>query len=476
MRLKRIVSAALLVASAFSSTVSYAEIDTSYFGDEYRVLQQVAELAADLYIDDSVTEEWILKNGLSEYIKENPEELSKILNSMIGQLDPYSEVFTWDEYVQYSNDLNKAFYGIGVVIQKSGDYVEITGFTDESPSARAGIKQGDKIVGVDGVDTKGKSMDEVRSMIMGELGTDVSVTVLRGTENFTFTITRSMVKQNTVECVKVSDNVAYISISDMAMDTASEFETALKQVDRWGIKNIVLDLRSNGGGYLQSAISIARQIVPEGVIVSTEYRDAVNNDVYMSELKNTKYNFNVLVNEYTASAAEILASAIGESGAGKIIGKTTYGKAVIQGAYRLIDGIILKITVGKYITRNGNEINEEGIEPEYKVSNISHPIDTSKYTQFDYKTLWTVGSKSDAVLAAKERLYLLGYYNGNLDQDFTDTLKSAIEKFQTDAGLAVDGRLDNITQVQIENAFAKLEVVEDLQYKKAMELFGVTVE
>ena len=474
MRLKRFAAIIVCASTLFSAFTSFAEIDTESFGAGYRILEQVSDIAADLYIDDSVTGEWILKNGLSEYMKKNPDEIKDILNTMIGQLDPYSEVFTLEEYIEYSNDLNRAFFGIGVVIQKSGEYVEITGFTEDSPSKRVGVKQGDKIVAVDGVDVVGKSMDEIRSMIMGELDTDVSITVLRGTENKTFTIKRSIVKQNTVECVKLTDDVAYIAISDMAMATASEFDKALIQASKWGIKNIVLDLRNNGGGYLQSAVDIAGKIVPEGVIVSTEYREEKNNTVYESKLKYPKFYFNVLVNEYTASAAEILASAIGESGAGTIIGETTYGKAVIQGTYKLIGGIILKITVGKYKTRNGNEINDVGIKPHYRVGNITNPIDTKKYTQFDYKTLWTLGSKSDGVLAAKERLYLLGYYNGNVDSDFTLELKESIEKFQTDANLPVDGRLDNITQVQIENAFAKLEVLEDLQLKKAMELFGVT--
>ena len=129
-------------------------------------------------------------------------------------------------------------------------------------------------------------------------------------------------------------------------------------MDALGIKKIILDLRDNGGGYMISAIDIAKMIVPKGKICDTIYRNDEGNTTYTSDLEQTKYEFNVLVNENTASAAEILASALKESGAATLIGDTTYGKAVIQQMYTLTNGSVFKLTTGKYLTRNGNEINQ----------------------------------------------------------------------------------------------------------------------
>ena len=478
MKIKKQIMAGILTFVMLMGTVSYAENSEikeekeKVYSPQYQAVEIVADYASQLFIDESLTQEEVIKDGLSKMLQENPDSLIPFLKTMISSRDPYSEYFTLEEYTDYVNGVNRAFYGIGVIIQKNGDYIEVTGFTKDSPSQKAGIQIGDKIAKVNGTDMFAKNMNEVRSEIMGDLGTAVTITVLRGESLIDYSIIRSMVNETTVECDKFDDNIAYVSVSDMAINTAEEFAEALRQVDSWGIKNIVLDLRNNGGGYLNCAIDIAKMIVPEGLIVKTVYRDNFGNADYYSELKESKYNFIILVNEYTASAAEILASAMQESGAAKLIGKRTYGKAVIQQVYKLVNNSVLKLTVGRYITRNGNEINDVGIVPDEKVSNVANPIDTKKYTQFDYVTKFAVGNKGEGVRAAKERLYLLGYYSGTVDENFDASLEHAVTQFQADAGLYPYGVLDITTQVKIENTFAKLEVLEDFQLERAIELFG----
>lgn len=471
MKFKKFIAMGVLASLFTSMSVAFAEKEKE-LSYEYQAVELVADYATQLYIDENILAEELIKEGLSKMLEEDPEKLVPFLKTMISTLDPYSEYFTLEEYQQYTNDINKAFYGIGVIIQKVGDYVEITGFTKDSPSQLAGIKVGDKIAKVNGTDMYAKNMNEVRGAIMGDLGTQVTITVLRGDELIDFSITRSMVNETTVECDKIDDNIAYIAISDMSLNTAQEFKEAIEQVDAWGIKNIILDLRNNGGGYLNCAIDIAKMIVPKGLIVKTVYREPNQNRDFYSELPEAKYNFNVLVNGYTASAAEILASALKESGAGTLIGKDTYGKAVIQQSFKLVNNSILKLTVGRYITRNGNEIDEVGIKPDIKVSNVSNPIDTTKYTKFDYITKPSVGVHSENVRAAKERLYLLGYFSGTIDDNFDVSLERAVASFQADSELYPYGVLDISTQVKIENRFAKLEVLEDHQLEKAIELFG----
>ena len=479
MKLRKQITAGILALTMVLGVVSYAdereEKEKSYSA-QYKAVEIVADYASQLFIDDTLTQDEVIKDGLSKMLQENPDQLIPFLKTMISTLDPYSEFFTLEEYTKYVNAVNHAFYGIGVIIQKNGSYVEVTGFTKDSPSQKAGIQIGDKIAKVNGMDMYAKNMNEVRSEIMGELDTAVTVTVLRNDELIDYSIIRSMINEATVECDKFDDNIAYVSISDMSINTAQEFSEALGQVDSWGIKNIVLDLRDNGGGYLKCAIDIAKMIVPEGLIVKTVFRDDFGNTDYYSELSQTKYNFVVLVNEHTASAAEILASAMQESGAAKLVGKRTYGKAVIQQTYKLVNNSVLKLTVGRYITRNGNEINDVGIVPDDKVSNVTNPIDTKKYTQFDYVTKFAVGSNGEGVRAAKERLYLLGYYAGAVDDVFDAPLEQAITKFQADYGLYPYGVLDITTQVKIENTFAKIGVLEDLQLEHAIKLFGGKID
>ncbi len=479
-KLKKIISAGLLVAGLMTQFTAFAtEIPASeekIYSEEYRVLELVADYATQLYIDDRITQGELVKDGISKMLEENPELLLPLLKTMISTLDPYSEYFTLEEYAGFINGVNKSFYGIGVMIQKNSEYVEITGFTKESNSEKAGMKIGDKIALVNDVDMYGKSLDEVRANVMGELDTKVKVTVLRDDKLLDFIITRAMVNETTVECSKIDENVAYISISDMAQNTVEEFKNALALVDEWGIKNIVLDLRDNGGGYLTSAVEIARMIVPEGLIVDTVYRDGIGNESFYSELKEKKYNFNILVNDYTASAAEVLASAMQESGAAKLIGSETYGKAAIQQIYKLVNKSVLKLTVGEYKTRNGNDIHEVGIKPDFKVSNVANYIDTSKYTKFDYKTHIKPGMTHQNVKAAKERFKLFGVYSGEADEVFDEQLRYAVADFQTKCELPVTGELDRITQVQLENRFAKIEVLEDKQFEYAVGLFNGTVE
>lgn len=462
----------IAVLSAFSLILSGSAVfaDNNY-SDEFNVFEQVAGYISTYYIDDSLNDQDIMNKAISKLVESNDEKLVELLKSMLSALDPYSEFFTAEEYKSFVNQINKTFYGIGVQIEKKNDYIEIVAFTPNSPSERAGILTGDKISKVDGADMKGKPLTTVRSAILGELGTDVEVTVLRGNEEHTYTIKRAEVNGNTVSYSKLGDSVGYIRIVDMSSHTAEEFADALKSADDDNIKDIILDLRGNVGGYLSCAVDIGKMIVPKGVIVNTKYRQSFMDKTYTSDLEKTKYNFNVLVDDYTASAAEILASAIQDSGAGKLIGEKTYGKGVIQSTFPLSNGSVFKLTVGKYQTRNGSDINEKGIEPDEFIVNYTDPIDTSKYTPFTYKERWSVGSSGDNIKAAKERLYLLNYYDGDIDDTFDSALAESIEKFQTDQEIYPYGVLDITTQTKIENAFAKLEVIVDKQLDRAYELF-----
>jgi len=465
---KRFLAIVAAVSMFVGSINAFAEYEMS---EEYNVFEQVAGYISTYYIDDKLTDYDIMLRGISELLKDDDEKLIELLKSTLSALDPYSEFFTAEEYQGFVNNINKTFYGIGVSIVQKGDYVVIEGFTAGSGAQAAGIMTGDKISKVNGESMKGKTTNDIRNAVAGELGTEVEVSVLRNDKEYTYKVIRGKVTEDTVSYTKLSDDVAYISIIDMSNHTADEFADALKSADNDKITNIILDLRDNVGGYLDCATDIGEMIIPEGIIVDTKYRQPFMNKTYYSSLKETKYKFNVLVNEYTASAAEILAGAIQDSGIGKLVGEKTFGKGVIQQTFPLSNGAVFKLTVGHYLTRNGHAINEIGLSPDEHVTNVTEPIDTGKYTPFTYKTKWHPGADDDNITAAKERLYLLRYYNGEINNNFDEGLVNAVKKFQEENNLYSYGVLDITTQTKIENEFAKLEVLSDKQLDMAYKMF-----
>lgn len=482
MKLKRILAtlmAAIMMCSAvtaFGAGSAKSDVDLS---DEYMVYDHIAEFVSENYLDSTLSKDDIMIMGISNYLKDNDELTVELLKSMLTSLDPYSDFFTAEEYIKYINQIDQTFYGIGVSLRESGDYIEITGFVEENGAAqRAGFMVGDKIVGVDGTDVTGKSLEHVRNMIIGKLNTTVLVTVLREGKEIDITATRVAVNQSTVSGGILKGNIGYISIKSFGEHTASEFASVKELLQDGNVKKVILDLRDNPGGRVDAAVDIAKMIVPRGDIVKVSYRDKNTKEVYKSTLNNTPFNMIVLVNEHTASSSEILASAIQDSGAGKLIGTRTYGKVVIQQLYNVADGkMVIKLTTGQYLTRNGREINGTGLEPDYPVTNYKKNIDTTQYTQLDFHNRYALGQNSNAVKGAKERLRMLGYYNGNVENTvFDEEMQIALKEFQTEIGLSPSGVLDIATQVRLKEQFEKLETVVDCQMQTAYEQFGGNIE
>lgn len=468
MKFKRLIAMLMCFAMFIAPASALAEYE---FSPEYDVFEQVAGYISTYYIDDTLDDSQIMLRAISEYLKDDDGKLLELLKSMLLSLDPYSEFFTREEYLSFVNNINRTFYGIGVRIEQREGYVVITGFTQGSSAEACGMMVGDKISQVNGEDMYGKNTNTVRNAIAGELGKAVTVSVLRNGETYTYDVKRCEVNEDTVTYLKLSDDVAYISVIDMSDHTAEEFTEALNSADKDGIKNIILDLRNNGGGYLDCAVKLGRMVVPEGVIVDTKYRQPYMNQTFYSELKSTKYKFNVLVNEYTASAAEILAGAMQDSKAGTLIGTKTYGKGVIQGTFPLSNGSVFKLTIGHYLTRNGNAINEVGLFPDVEVENVLKPIDIKDYTSFSFSEKLKLGYKGNDVKSAKEKLYYLGYYNGEINDEFDLFLEEAIKDFQEKMDLYSYGVLDLTTQSRIDKEFSKLEILVDAQLNKAYEMF-----
>lgn len=452
------------------------EIDTSI---TYKAYEQIAGYIADKYLNDSYTSEDIMKIGLSAYLEEKGDEvLVPLLKAALQSLDDYSDFYTRNEYVEYTNNLNKTFYGLGIVMKQSGEYVEIDDFVEENSLAqKSGFKIGDKIVKVNGIDVIGNSITEVRNLVIGELGTTVLITVLRDGREIDITGTRTAVNNSTVSGGILKGNIGYIKIASFSSNAAKEFNEVAAEMKKSGVRKLILDLRNNPGGVVSAAVDIAKTIVPLGKIVDVKYRDEKMNHTYYSELSAVPFTMAVLINENTASSAEILASAIQDSKAGILIGEQTFGKAVIQSTYPLNNGMVFKLTIGQYLTRNGNEIDHIGLSPDKHVINYTKRIDTTGYTKFDFLTPSSVGSSGINVTAAKERLAMMNLFIGNLSNDvFNTDLVDALKEFQRKYGLTDSGVLDVPTQIKLKEIFESLETTVDLQMQEAYTYFGGNTE
>lgn len=474
------ISALIMALVMFGQTIVFAaqtgaedkEIEKSV---EYQAYELISGYISDRYIDETYTTEDIMMLGISKYLEENGDEaLVQFIKSALRSLDDYSDFYTREEYIEYTNSINRTFYGLGVTLQQVGEYVEIVEFVEEGGLAQqSGFMLGDRFYEVDGINVVGMSITEVRNLVVGELGTTVNITVLRNGEKVQLVGTRTAVNTSTVAGGVLGGDIGYIQIASFGNTTATEFREVSQMLRNEGVKKLILDLRENGGGMVTAAVEIARELVPKGKIIDVKYRDARMNYTYQSTLDKVPFEIVTLVNEHTASASEILASAIQDSGAGILMGVDTYGKAVIQSPYYLNNGMVLKLTVGQYITRNGYEINKVGLSPDEYVENGTKKIDTTEYTKFDFLTPTSLGASGQNVTAAKERLAVMNYYAGNLQNDvFNVDLKEAIAAFQKDNGLTDSGVLDVPTQIKLKEVFEGLDTVVDLQMREAYRYFG----
>lgn len=456
---------------AASSTTAQAVQEDEYSG-EYQAFDQISDYISDLYIEEYSKDE-VMAKGLSKYLEGNDPVLVELLKATLESLDDYSEFYTEEEYKQYIEDLNHVFYGIGVVMRMDDDgNVRISEFAEGSDNARkAGLEIGDIFIAVNGEDVTGKSIAEVRERIVGEEGTTVNITVLRGDNQVNVTATRVAVNGMSVNYTVLDDDIGYIRIISFSSETAAEFAKSLGYMRENNVKKIILDLRNNGGGLISAAVEIAKNIVPKGKIADLKCRDARYDASYSSTLAKKEFDFTLLVNENTASASELLAGAMQDSKAATLIGTTTFGKAVFQNSFSLKNGAVFKLTVGEYLTRSGRKINKIGLTPDQIVENEITKLDTSGMKQFNYKPS-SLGEKCDNAQAAKERLEILGFFDGEINDVYDNDLYDAVKSFQSASNIFSYGVLDAPTQKLIDESASELNVLNDKQLDAAIVRLG----
>lgn len=288
------------------------------------------------------------------------EELKEIVAS-IG--DPYAEYYTASEYEEQQKRYMNDFVGIGIGVSEEDGKVVIKTIFKDTPAEAAGMQAEDVIVSVDG--TEPKNVDDAVSMITGEAGTEVTVTVRRGEELIDFTLKRAKIETDAVEYSPVPDHpdIGYITMSMFRKGTDDEFKEAVKELQGEGCDKFIIDLRDNGGGLTDVCIEIADYLLPSCKIMSENTKRG-EETVYNSKSGSADLKLIVLVNENTASASEILTAALQDNGACTVIGTNTYGKGVIQIMHQFDDGSAVKITTSEYFRPNGKPVNGVGITPD----------------------------------------------------------------------------------------------------------------
>lgn len=305
---------------------------------------------------------------VEDYDKELAEELM-YTGLAAGVGDPYTYYLSADSLAEQMEKNSGHFVGIGVEIYAGDDgYIVVSSVTPGGPAEAAGILAEDKITEVDGESITGKTAADVSALVKGEAGTDVTLTIFREStgEVLEKTVTRQDIQVKTVSWRMMDDNIGYIAITNFRENTYSQFKEALDVLEAEGMEKLVLDLRNNTGGLVKSAHEIGEELLPESIMVYTMDKDGNREDTLCDDVYND-VPLVVLVNGNSASAAEILAGAIQDTGRGQLIGTTTFGKGLVQRLFTLPDGSGLNVTIQKYYTPNGTSIHGVGITPDYEV-------------------------------------------------------------------------------------------------------------
>lgn len=328
----------------------------------------------DQYYDGTIDEDAMLEGaikGMTESLK-----------------DPYTVYFNKQEYEDFNTQTEGNYSGVGLQVKADGDNIIVVGLFDESPAKKAGILPNDVIEKVDDTSVSGSELEKAVSLMKGAEGTTVKLTLYRESKGeFEVTLTRAKINIETVKGEMIDSQVGLIEVSMFDDNTSQNFKNKLNELKGKGMKSLIIDLRGNPGGLLNECVSMASNFIEtDKVIVSTidkynakkEYKSEGGDAIGMPLV--------ILTDQGSASASEIFAGAIRDYKIGTLVGTTTYGKGVVQTILDIGDGTAIKVTVSKYYTPSGENINKTGIKPDeeviYPESLLAEPYDRSKDPQF----------------------------------------------------------------------------------------------
>lgn len=332
--------------------------------EEYKYYERLDERYAKL---DQIYEQ--VSKTFYKAPKEEDLETGMYKGLIAGLGDPYSAYMTKEEYQSWSDSTLGEFDGIGVTFStnRNGDYVVINTIPG-TPAAKAGLKAGDLILAVNGKTYS--SMETLGAAMKGKAGTKVTVTYARDNKQQEVTMKRAKIVNVTVESKIINKNIGYIAVSSFEEHTAEDFEKHLNEMEQKKVKGLVIDLRGNGGGIVESGFKIADRLLGKGTI--TYLQDRQGKKQYIkSDAGATRLPYVLLVDENTASTSEILAAAVKDNSSNALVGTNTFGKGIVQVSGTLEDGSALKLTTMQYFSPKGSVINGKGVKPDYVVKNTA---------------------------------------------------------------------------------------------------------
>lgn len=285
--------------------------------------------------------------------------------------DPYSTYYTAEEYKALMESSSGVYHGIGATVSqntKTGVITIVKPFKN-GPAYEAGILPGDIIYMVEGEEVTGADLSEVVSKMKGKEGTKVRISVLREgeTKPMEFTITRKKIEVPTIDYKMLDDKIGYIVISEFDEITVSQFKAAVDDLEKQGMKGLVIDVRNNPGGLLDSVCKMLDRLLPKGLLVYTEDKYGNREEERAKDADKLEVPLAVIINGNSASASEIFAGAVQDYGIGTVVGTTSFGKGIVQKVIPLTDGTAVKLTISKYFTPKGRNIHGTGITPDIEV-------------------------------------------------------------------------------------------------------------
>ncbi|MGN1085460.1 MAG: S41 family peptidase [Porcipelethomonas sp.] len=353
------VIAGAVAVITFSATSFWA---FQICNDSVAMLRKKAKSIEDIYTVD----QYIDEKYYGEYDEEKIVDSS--LKAMVAALeDKYSAYMTPDEYEQNLLDAKGSISGIGIVVNLTEENeIKVVDVNEEGPAKEAGVKTDDVITAIDGKNVSEMEYADAVNLVRGETGTEVTLTVKRGTQQLDFTMTREEIVSQSVTSRMLENDIAYIRISGFKENTSYQYNVELKKCLEDGAKAIIFDLRNNGGGLVSACSDCLDPLLPEGDIAIAEFKDGSSEVICKSDSLELDLPMAVLVNENSASAAELFAAALRDFDKAVLVGKNTFGKGIMQNTYNLDNGGGLRLTVAKYRTVKSECYHGVGLAPDYE--------------------------------------------------------------------------------------------------------------
>jgi len=352
---------------------------------------QVFQATTDEELEELFQPFWESWDLLHEnYVDQPLDDLALMRGAISGMLaatgDKHTSYMNPEQFEQANAEMSGEEYtGIGAWVNTTGEYIEVVSPMKNSPAEKAGLKAKDVVIAIDGEDMTGIPGDLALQKILGPAGEAVTLTIRRGEEILEFTIVREKITVPAVEYEMLEDDIAYIALNTFNELSTKQMRDALKELLPQNPKGLIFDLRNNGGGFLVTAIEITSEFISDGIVMYEEYGDG-SRESYNAQPGGlaTEIPLVVLINEGTASASEITAGAIQDYGRGTLIGVTSYGKGSVQNwiALKTERGGV-RITIARWLTPNGNQINEVGLTPDIEVLYTQEDVDADRDPQLD---------------------------------------------------------------------------------------------